>query len=491
MPVVCNSGAYSEYATIKYSTDAQLQWLATYRPANAFAVPFAPALDAAGYVYLTGNVGNISGSMATDLNVDFLTVKYNAGGVRQWAVTYDGPPGGDDYARDVALDSGGNVYVTGPSQRVNVVFQQDYAYATIKYDASGVQQWAVRFDDLGSNNHWATGDEGLAVHFAVAGGVYITGTRLPPEVPGSPASQNYDIVTIKYQEEQLIGEVFRWQDRFEIMKIICFDVPQRWPSRGDLPIPFIGPSCPPPPGCIRCSFSANWNPGEMPSYLSEIYRTLHVSVGPTVGIHFPKGAQERLAADFKKARLGLAFDASLKSAVLQSLGRPLDDKRLPPEGAGKVLEAVNALDLDWRAPKNLAAKVKKGRYSSVDIRGVAKLKMRNVTKAGTVKLRIGNGLPAMVAGYEPGWPLATFDFAFSGEIGASGYFDVIVYMGGISFEEPLSAVRVLQWNGKSYEDITSHVDEKRLTVSGRTSKLLPIVLMTRATGFNTSLTNKP
>ncbi|HEX7184447.1 MAG TPA: hypothetical protein VF756_21660 [Thermoanaerobaculia bacterium] len=117
------------------------------------------AADAAGNVYVTGTSSNGS-------NPDFVTVKYDANGVRQWASLYDG--GEEDQAYAVAVDGGGNVYVTGDS----VVQTEDLGlqprFLTVKYDANGVQQWTATLD---------SGVWGTAVTVAVdgSGNVHVAG----------------------------------------------------------------------------------------------------------------------------------------------------------------------------------------------------------------------------------------------------------------------------------------------------------------------------
>jgi hypothetical protein len=93
------------------------------------------AADAAGNAYFTGAT---NGGATTDV----LTVKYNSQGVVQWAVPYDG--GSTDCGYAVAVDGSGNVYVTGQSWTETDYGEQGYLLV-VKYNASGVQQWATRY----------------------------------------------------------------------------------------------------------------------------------------------------------------------------------------------------------------------------------------------------------------------------------------------------------------------------------------------------------
>ncbi|HVG10765.1 MAG TPA: hypothetical protein VNM67_23880 [Thermoanaerobaculia bacterium] len=97
----------------------------------------ALAADAAGNTYVTG----VTTAGATE---DVLTVKYNSQGVVQWSATYDG--GDIDRGFAVAVDASGNVYVAGQSWAESF-FGSPMGYVlVVKYNASGVQQWATRWE---------------------------------------------------------------------------------------------------------------------------------------------------------------------------------------------------------------------------------------------------------------------------------------------------------------------------------------------------------
>lgn len=72
-----------DYATIKYDAAGARQWIARYDgPTNFDDLPTALAVDAAGNVYVTGS------SMPDLANLDYATIKYSSSGDMQWIVRY-------------------------------------------------------------------------------------------------------------------------------------------------------------------------------------------------------------------------------------------------------------------------------------------------------------------------------------------------------------------------------------------------------------------
>ena len=150
---------YDSYATIKYNSSGVQQWVQIYSNGGE-DVANSITVDNSGYVYVTGK----SQDMYTWW--DYATIKYNSNGDSLWVKRYGGD--GAEYARSIAVDGSGNVYVTGSG------------YTTIKYNSSGVQQWIKIFGGSG---------EGIVVDGF--GNVYVTGSN-------SGGGTGSDYVTIKY-----------------------------------------------------------------------------------------------------------------------------------------------------------------------------------------------------------------------------------------------------------------------------------------------------
>jgi len=130
-----------DFYTAKYAaTDGTVLWERRHNgPANRRDQPTALAVDGEGNVVVVGSTEN---SM---LNSDFFTAKYAAeDGALIWERFYNGLAAYNDVARAVAVDSKGNVVVTGFTFFDNRVFADFY---TAKYAAEdGQLLWEVRYN---------------------------------------------------------------------------------------------------------------------------------------------------------------------------------------------------------------------------------------------------------------------------------------------------------------------------------------------------------
>lgn len=159
--VASGSGNW-DYITTKLSNDGVPLWTNRYDGGvndNTKAI----ALDSAGNVFVTGH-------SFTSTNYYFATVGYSAAGAPLWTNRYNRPGGSDDRAIAMAVDRNGNVFVTGRSDKVfNSNLFSDYEYATVAYSSSGMQLWSNLYDNGYGGN----------VPFAIAvdaiGNVFVTG----------------------------------------------------------------------------------------------------------------------------------------------------------------------------------------------------------------------------------------------------------------------------------------------------------------------------
>ena len=171
-------GTYYDYLTVKYDPDGNELWTARYTgPGSGTDIAEDIAVDAMGNVFVTGveDQGLSSGRYAT--------VKYDADGNELWVAHYDGPGSGGDWARRLALDASGNVYVTGESEGAGT----ETDYATVKYDAAGNELWVARYDGPGSGDD---GAEALVVD--ASGSLCVTGFSAGVGTDADYATVKYD-----------------------------------------------------------------------------------------------------------------------------------------------------------------------------------------------------------------------------------------------------------------------------------------------------------
>jgi hypothetical protein len=174
-------GTDHEYATIKYYPNGDTAWVRRYNgPANHFDRAYAIAVDSSGNVYVTGQSAQ---SIDPEYISDYATIKYYPNGDSAWVRRYHGPGDSIDVATAIAVDSFDNIYVTGCSWSGT-----DYDYATIKYDSSGNELWVERYNGPGNGE-----DKAWAIAVYGCDTVYVTG-----ESWGSGTGHDY--ATVKYFE---------------------------------------------------------------------------------------------------------------------------------------------------------------------------------------------------------------------------------------------------------------------------------------------------
>lgn len=177
---------HDDYATIKYDTNGNQLWVARYDDGS----PTALAIDNAENVYVTG-----FSRANNDLN-GYLTIKYDNAGNQLWTAAYNFPGSGDHVAYGIAVDSEGNVCVTGRS------FGEKYDYATVKYDSQGNELWVGRYDGSGNRR-----DQSTSLNFDAEGNVYVTGRS-------DNENGERDYTTLKYDRD---GELL-WEARYSGFK---------------------------------------------------------------------------------------------------------------------------------------------------------------------------------------------------------------------------------------------------------------------------------
>ncbi|UCE36359.1 MAG: PKD domain-containing protein [Thermoplasmata archaeon] len=164
-----------DWVTIKYDSSGNQQWVKMHGELGEDDYAKRIAVDSSGNVYVSGGEGG-------GFEDDFCTIKYDQNGNQLKIATYNGPADEWDFIIDMVLDSSANVYVTGGSDGIGTSSD----YCTIKYDSNLNEQWKVRYDGPASDY-----DNPFALTLDSSGNVYVTGYC---EV----SSPDYDYTTIAY-----------------------------------------------------------------------------------------------------------------------------------------------------------------------------------------------------------------------------------------------------------------------------------------------------
>jgi hypothetical protein len=174
-----SSGAGGDYdfATVAYSGAGAPLWTNRFAaPGDTIAYKNAIAVDRSGNVFVIASATGTNGLR------DYGTVAYSGAGLPRWTNRYNGPGNKDDYPYAVAVDSSGNVFVTGFSTATNGLSD----FATVAYSGSGVPLWTNRHNGPGNNVDYAR-----ALTVDNSGDVIVTGYST-----GSGSGADY--ATIKY-----------------------------------------------------------------------------------------------------------------------------------------------------------------------------------------------------------------------------------------------------------------------------------------------------
>ncbi|UCG68835.1 MAG: SBBP repeat-containing protein, partial [Thermoplasmata archaeon] len=169
---------YGDFTTISYNNSGNQRWIDRISGPRSDSSDTGQdiVIDSTGNIYITGQLENRKSDW------DYATVKYNPSGTKFWTAFYD-PASSVDQAKRIAIDSRGNIYVTGYSYGGG----NGADYATLSYDPDGNQRWVSRYAGPGGGSDIAYGLE-----VDLSGHVYVTGR--------SYGTQDNDYATLKYSQ---------------------------------------------------------------------------------------------------------------------------------------------------------------------------------------------------------------------------------------------------------------------------------------------------
>lgn len=170
-------GVGNNIITMKFNSSGTLQWqrkLDGSGTDNGNSV----AVDSSGNVYISAWTDSIGAG-----GMDWVIAKYNTSGVLQWQRTLG--EGSSDNALGIAVDSSGDVYVTGSNFNGGVI-----RLGIAKYNSSGVLQWQNRMDyastTISTREVVVDNDYVYVVgHISISGNVDIHVFRVPSDGTGA------------------------------------------------------------------------------------------------------------------------------------------------------------------------------------------------------------------------------------------------------------------------------------------------------------------
>lgn len=200
-------GATTDFLTIKYTQSGQILWEKSYGGSSSDYTQ-AIATDSNLNIIVTGWI------YSTTTKNDYLTIKYNNNGDTLWTRRYNGTAGTYDEATALCVDKNNDIYVSGRSTGTS-----GYDFTTLKYSASGTQQWVTRYPG---------GADKIQVDKNL--NLYLAGTN-------TVAGTGLDIILLKYSQPVGIKPISNtiinsyklyqnYPNPFNSETIIEFDIPK-------------------------------------------------------------------------------------------------------------------------------------------------------------------------------------------------------------------------------------------------------------------------
>jgi len=192
-----DAGGSYRISTLKYNSAGNIQWSVVYQsPFNNGVNVSQMKTDNSGNVYIAGTIYNPSLT-----GYDFLILKYSSSGNLLWSKSWSFTgSNSNDFARSIAIDASGNVFVTGQCD-VNAGPKN---ISTIKYNSAGTQQWVQIY----STPNITDDDAGSKIVIDASGNCYVTGF-------GVGSGTGKDIITLKYNSTGSLQWAQRYSGNYE------------------------------------------------------------------------------------------------------------------------------------------------------------------------------------------------------------------------------------------------------------------------------------
>ena len=196
-PINSHSGG-DDIVVLKLNSSGNYQWH-TFYGSGSYDYGYGIAVDTSGNVYVTGDSYATWGSPLNphggNGNDDIVVLKLNSSGAYQWHTFYGSAS--SDYGIGIAVDTSGNIYVTGDSYATWGSPLNPHGgngnddIVVLKLNSSGAYQWHTFYGS-------ASSDYGIGIAVDTSGNIYVTGDSYATwGSPLNPYSGGSDIVVLK------------------------------------------------------------------------------------------------------------------------------------------------------------------------------------------------------------------------------------------------------------------------------------------------------
>lgn len=157
-----STGSDFDCIIIKYNPAGTILWNRTFSgtAGNSKDEIVSLSADNSNNIIACGNTNNINSGY------DYLTIKYNPAGDMMWNALKNGTAGSDDKSSSMCLDKAGNSYITGFTKDLLTGFN----FCTVKYNSDGISIWEKKYNYIDNDT-----DKASMVAVDTSGNVFVTG----------------------------------------------------------------------------------------------------------------------------------------------------------------------------------------------------------------------------------------------------------------------------------------------------------------------------
>jgi hypothetical protein len=195
------------FSVVKLNSSLTLQWEENFNGGdNLDDVANGIKVDSIGNVYVVGY------STSWAQRKDWMVLKYDSTGTSQWEQTYNDTLNGDDEAKSLEIAPTGDLVITGyDSTAINKL-----DYFTVKYDDNGNEVWNIRADGDAHGN-----DKALNMAIDTVGDIVITGESQKLDGSYEYKTVKYverDIVTPKdYNNDTILNSFHYYENKGQLL----------------------------------------------------------------------------------------------------------------------------------------------------------------------------------------------------------------------------------------------------------------------------------